>query len=197
MTVGTMSSSDMRRLMHGLHVFHLLSAVQHQGIHTTYPSVSPPYNPALFLPAAYKFTSAGISTCALNTSQPIGTSLAVTFSVFDNDASPLSASVTRTLLIVAPCSSGQYYCNGACQQISCAASAALSAAAVTPVITLTSLAAAAFGSSSGGTAMVPYGNVPSFSLQPCSSYGKLRKLHHRMLQHFLQLPNHLNHTRRV
>ena len=124
------------------------------------------------LPAAYKFATVGIDPCALNTSLPIGTSLAVTFTVFDNDASPLSDSVTRTVLIVAPCPSGQYYCSGVCQQVTCAASAALSAAAATPGITLTSLAAAACGSSTGGRAMVPYGTVPPFSLKPCASYSK-------------------------
>ena len=127
---------------------------------------------ASVLCAAYKFSTVGIDPCALNTSLPIGTSLAVTFTVFDNDASPLSDSVTRTVLIVAPCPSGQYYCSGVCQQITCAASAALSAAASTPGISLTSLAAAACGSNKGGRAMVPYGTVPTFSLKPCASYSK-------------------------
>lgn len=123
--------------------------------------------------AAYQFASVGVTPCALNTSQAIGTSLSVTFTVFDNGVPPLSATVTRTLLITAPCATGQYYCSGVCQQISCAASAALAAAAVTPVITLTSIPTAVFGSTSGGSAAIPYGTVPAFSLTPCTSYSKL------------------------
>ncbi|KAL0041497.1 hypothetical protein WJX79_005389 [Trebouxia sp. C0005] len=120
--------------------------------------------------SAYQFASVGVTPCALNISQAIGMSITVTFTVFDNGVPPLSATATRTLLIVAPCSTGQYYCSGVCQQISCAASAALAAAAVTPVITLTSIPTAVFGSTSGGSAGVPYGTVPSFSLTPCTSY---------------------------
>ena len=122
--------------------------------------------------AAYQFASAGIAPCALNTSAAVGTSISITFTVFDYGAPSLSSSVSRTLLIVAPCPSGQFYCSGTCLQISCAASAALAAAAVTPVITLTSTAAALFGGTTGGATQVPYGTVPGFSLMPCTSYGR-------------------------
>ncbi len=113
-----------------------------------------------------------MTPCALNTSLPVGTTLSVSFTVFDNGVPPLSATVTRSLLITAPCATGQYYCSGSCLQITCAASAALAAAAVTPVITLTSIPTAVFGSSSGGSASIAYGLVPAFSLTPCTSYSK-------------------------
>ena len=128
---------------------------------------------SMFCHAAYQFASVGVTPCALNISQAIGTSLSVTFTVFDNGVPPLSATVTRTLLITAPCPTGQYYCSAICQQISCASSAALAAAAVTPVITLTSIPTAVFGSSFGGSASIPYGTVPAFSLTPCTSYSKI------------------------
>ena len=122
--------------------------------------------------AAYQFTSAGIAPCAVNTSAAIGTSISITFTVFDYGAPALSSSVSRNLLIVAPCPTGQFYCNGTCLQISCAASAALAAAAVTPVITLTATTAGVFGGANGGSTRVAYGSVPSFSLRPCNSYGE-------------------------
>lgn len=122
-------------------------------------------------PAAYQFASVGIAPCALNTSAAVGTSISIIFTVFDYGAPALSSSVSRTLLIVAPCPTGQFYCSGTCLQITCAASAALAAAAVTPVITLTSTAAGVFGGTSGGSTQVPYGTVPGFSLMPCTSYG--------------------------
>ena len=128
--------------------------------------------------AAYQLASVGVTPCALNTSQAIGTSIPVTFTVFDNGVPPLSATVTRTLLITAPCPTGQYYCSGVCQQISCAASAALAAAAVTPVITLTSIPTAVLGSTSGGSAGIPYGTAPAFSLTPCTSYSKFHCYRH-------------------
>ena len=123
-------------------------------------------------PAAYQFASVGLAPCALNTSAPVGTRFPLTFIVFDNGVPPLSSSVTRTLLITAPCPLGQFYCDGTCLQISCAAPAALAAAAVMPVITLTSITAQAFGGASGGSAGVAYGTVPGFPLTPCSSYSE-------------------------
>lgn len=126
-------------------------------------------------PAAYQFASVGIAPCALNTSAPVGTRFSLTFLVFDNGVPPLSSSVSRTVLITAPCPLGQFYCDGTCLQISCAASAALAAAAVTPVITLTSITAGAFGGTSGGSAGVAYGTMPGFSLTPCSSYSELSR----------------------
>lgn len=121
--------------------------------------------------AAYQFASVGIGPCALNTSAAVGTSISIIFTVFDYGAPALSSSVSRTLLIVAPCPTGQFYCSGTCLQISCAASAALAAAAVTPVITLTSTAAGVFGGTSGGSTKLAYGTAPGFSLTPCTSYG--------------------------
>lgn len=122
--------------------------------------------------AAYQFASAGIAPCAVNTSAAIGTSISITFTVFDYGAPALSSSVSRNLLIVAPCPTGQFYCDGTCLQISCAASAALAAAAVTPVITLTATAAGVFGGTNWGSTRVAYGSVPTFSLRPCTSYGE-------------------------
>ena len=124
------------------------------------------------LSAAYQFASVGIAPCAINTSAAVGTSFPLSFTVFDNGVPPLSATVSRTVLITAPCPSGQFYCSGTCLQISCAASAALAAAAVTPVISLTSIPAAVFGSTSGGSTRVAYGTSPSFPLTPCSSYSE-------------------------
>ena len=121
--------------------------------------------------AAYQFASVGIAPCALNTSAAVGTSISITFTVFDYGAPALASSVSRTLLIVPPCPAGQFYCSGTCLQISCAASAALAAAAVTPVITLTSTAAGVFGGTNGGSTQLAYGTTPGFSLMPCSSYG--------------------------
>ena len=121
--------------------------------------------------AAYQFASVGIAPCALNTSAEVGTSISITFTVFDYGAPALSSSVSRTLLIVAPCPTGQFYCSGTCLQISCAASAALAAAAVTPIITLTSIAAEVFGGTSGGSTQLAYGTTPGFSLTPCTSQG--------------------------
>lgn len=72
------------------------------------------------LVAGYKFTEQGISSCAVNTSQPVGTIFAVTFVVFDLSIPSRSASVTRTIQIVSPCDAGLVLCSdGTCSSVAC------------------------------------------------------------------------------
>ena len=72
------------------------------------------------LAAGYKFTEQGISSCAVNTSQPVGTMFAVNFVVFDLSIPSKSATVTRTVQIVSPCSPGRVLCpDGTCSIVAC------------------------------------------------------------------------------
>ena len=72
------------------------------------------------LAAGYRFTEQGISSCAINTSQPVGTVFAVSFVVYDLSIPSRSASVTRTIQIVNPCDAGQVLCSdGSCSRVAC------------------------------------------------------------------------------
>lgn len=74
----------------------------------------------IVLAAGYKFTEQGIRSCAVNTSQPVGTVFAVKFVVFDLSIPSKSASVTRTVQIVSACDTGQVLCSdGTCSYVRC------------------------------------------------------------------------------
>lgn len=74
----------------------------------------------ILLAAGYKFTEQGIRSCAVNTSQPVGTVFAVQFMVFDLSIPSRSASVARTVQIVTPCDAGQVLCSdGTCSFVRC------------------------------------------------------------------------------
>ena len=74
----------------------------------------------IMLIAGYKFTEQGISSCAVNTSQPVGTVFAVNFVVFDLSIPSKRTTVTRTIQIVSPCDAGQVLCSdGTCSVVAC------------------------------------------------------------------------------
>lgn len=82
--------------------------------------LSPPVNKRTVLAAGYRFTEQGISSCAVNTSQPVGTVFAVSFVVYDLSIPSRSASVTRTIQIVNPCDAGRVLCSdGTCSHVAC------------------------------------------------------------------------------
>ena len=57
--------------------------------------------------AGHEFLSVGLTPCALNTAAAaIGTKFTIPFSVSDSSSPLLQASITRTVVIVSPCSSG-------------------------------------------------------------------------------------------
>ena len=73
-----------------------------------------------WLLAGYLFTELGITSCAVNTSATVGTTFAVTFTVFDYSIPSLNASVTRTISIIDPCDTGEYLCSdGTCSDVEC------------------------------------------------------------------------------
>ena len=72
------------------------------------------------LVAGYRFIEQGINSCAVNTSQPVGTTFAMSFVVFDLSIPSKSASVTRTIQIISPCKPGQVLCSdGTCSSVAC------------------------------------------------------------------------------
>ncbi|KAK9805176.1 hypothetical protein WJX72_003648 [[Myrmecia] bisecta] len=115
------------------------------------------------------FALKGLAACRLNTSAPVGTILQVPFIVFDQYAPPASASVTRSIAIAAPCSTGQYLCSGSCSPIPCVILALLNPATPPPQLSLTAVASSMLGASRA--LAVQYGSAMSVSLQPCITAG--------------------------
>lgn len=95
------------------------SCVKHALLSSTVDFASPKLSRKVLV-AGYKYTEQGISSCAVNTSQPVGTVFAVTFVVFDLSIPSKSASVTRTIQIISPCDAGQVLCSdGTCSSVAC------------------------------------------------------------------------------
>ncbi|KAK9805301.1 hypothetical protein WJX72_012052 [[Myrmecia] bisecta] len=115
------------------------------------------------------FTLKGLAACRLNTSIPVGSILQVPFIVFDQYQPPASASVTRSIAIAAPCSTGQYLCSGSCSPIPCVILALLNPATPPPQLSLTAVASSMLGASRA--LAVQYGSAMSVSLQPCITAG--------------------------
>ena len=60
-----------------------------------------------WLGAGHEFHGVGLTPCALNTAAAaIGTKFTITFTVSDSSSPPLQATVSRTVVVVSPCSSG-------------------------------------------------------------------------------------------
>ncbi|KAK9807795.1 hypothetical protein WJX72_009618 [[Myrmecia] bisecta] len=115
------------------------------------------------------FALKGLAACNLNTSAPVGTILQVPFTVFDQYQPPTSASVSRSIAITAPCSTGQYLCSGSCSPISCALLALLNPASPPPQLSLTAVASRILGASRVLAAQ--YGTNVSIPLTPCRTAG--------------------------
>ena len=63
-----------------------------------------------YLHAGHEFRSVGLTPCALDTAAAdIGTKFTIAFTVSDSSSPPLQASVTRTVVVVPPCSSGMSF----------------------------------------------------------------------------------------
>ena len=56
--------------------------------------------------AGQEFGRIGLANCAINTSQPVGTSISISFVVFDRGTPVLNATAQRTLVIGSPCATG-------------------------------------------------------------------------------------------
>ena len=56
--------------------------------------------------AGQEFSRVGLANCAINTSQPVGTPMSISFLVFDRGTPVLNATAGRTLVIVSPCATG-------------------------------------------------------------------------------------------
>ena len=56
--------------------------------------------------AGQEFNRIGLANCAINTSQPAGTLISITFLVFDRGTPVLNGSAQRTLVIRSPCATG-------------------------------------------------------------------------------------------
>ena len=66
------------------------------------------YSDKVKLPCAgHQFHNVGLTPCALDTAAAaIGSKFTITFTAYDNSLPPMQDTVTRTLLVVSPCSSG-------------------------------------------------------------------------------------------
>ncbi|KAL0047060.1 hypothetical protein WJX82_005420 [Trebouxia sp. C0006] len=113
-----------------------------------------------------EFAKVGLQNCYINSSLPVGTVLQIPFLVWDNGHPALSARVNRTLVITAPCATGQFFCSGVCQQINCAAAAQVSQV-YPPVLAYSTAATNLLGSKT--VLYVQYGSAVPLNLQPCSS----------------------------
>ena len=56
--------------------------------------------------AGQEFSRVGLANCAINTSQPVGTPISISFLVFDRGTPVLNATAGRTLVIGSPCATG-------------------------------------------------------------------------------------------
>ena len=56
--------------------------------------------------AGQEFTRIGLANCAINTSQPVGTRISISFLVFDKGTPVLNATAERSLVIGSPCAKG-------------------------------------------------------------------------------------------
>ena len=56
--------------------------------------------------AGQEFSRVGLANCAINTSQPVGTLISISFLVFDKGTPVLNATAQRTLVIGSPCAKG-------------------------------------------------------------------------------------------
>ena len=56
--------------------------------------------------AGQEFSRVGLANCAINTSQPVGTHISISFLVFDKGTPVLNATAQRTLVIGSPCAKG-------------------------------------------------------------------------------------------
>ena len=56
--------------------------------------------------AGQEFSRVGLANCAVNTSQPVGTLISISFLVFDRGTPVLNATADRTLVIGSPCATG-------------------------------------------------------------------------------------------
>ena len=57
--------------------------------------------------AGQEFSRVGLANCAINTSQPVGTHISISFLVFDKGTPVLNATAQRTLVIGSPCAIGK------------------------------------------------------------------------------------------
>ncbi len=60
--------------------------------------------------AGQEFVKVGLQNCHINSSLPVGKVLQISFLVWDNGRPPLTNTVSRTLVIIAPCASGMLLC---------------------------------------------------------------------------------------
>ena len=56
--------------------------------------------------AGQEFSRVGLANCAINTSQPAGTLISISFLVFDKGIPVLNATAQRNLVIGSPCATG-------------------------------------------------------------------------------------------
>ena len=69
---------------------------------------------------ASAFALNGITACAVNTSAPVGTVTTIKFVVYDSSASPpLSASISRSVVVASECDLPLKSCNGVCVEVAC------------------------------------------------------------------------------
>ena len=69
---------------------------------------------------ASAFALNGITACAVNTSAPVGTVATIRFVVYDSSTSPpLSASISRSVVVVSECDLPLKSCNGVCVEVAC------------------------------------------------------------------------------
>lgn len=106
----------------------------------------------------------GASVCpqgCINTSAPVGTVFDIVFLVFDGSQPAGFASVTRTLTVAPPCSTGWTWCDGACSPVDCETRSELLGEqpdTVPPTITLLH----------GNSLRFAYGAEQAISLVPCA-----------------------------
>ncbi|KAK9816871.1 hypothetical protein WJX72_006349 [[Myrmecia] bisecta] len=111
----------------------------------------------------YEFRAQGISSCAVNTSAAVGTQFNITFTVFDLGAPSLNASITRTVVIISPCPTGQTLCSDNSCSINCALSVPVVVERAVPIITLLPAPVT-------GAAQILYGAAANTSLLPCPTF---------------------------
>ncbi|KAJ9507832.1 hypothetical protein QJQ45_019262 [Haematococcus lacustris] len=115
-----------------------------------------------------------ILACGIDTSAAdIGSTFSLVFQVYDSGG--LSASLARVVVVVSPCATEEFYCDGTCSKVECSTLASLPDASqaspqVTSVVLLPSAATnTTQAANANATVFMEYGRLAPFSLLPCPS----------------------------